>query len=241
MNKNNNSREYTTYQIQDLFSNLFYVKSLLKENKNELNTLTQIGETDTVKYSNLKRKNIELSTINSNIEKEAEYIIENPSKIIIREVPLTGILNQRRIISKLNSNVDNKIRKLRQMYYDVKDKFNINNNYVPEEYSIKYLDRSIEMHKKSVRQLLKLKEKLTGKKQDYSSIKTNERSFLEKLFDCPSPFDNKFEDFYLLNNENTIINEKEQQLQKEEKELRQKEKKIIQRFKNFLDGSFKMS
>lgn len=240
MNTNNNSREYTTYQIQDLFSNLFYVKSLLKENKNELNTLTVTGETGTVKYSNLEKKNTELSKINSKLEKEAEYIIENPSKIIIREVPLTGILNQRRLVNKLNMNVDNKIRKLREMYYDVKDKFNINNNYIPEEYSTKYLDRSIEMHKKSVRQLLKLKEKLTGRKEDYS-IEKNNSSFLDKLFNCPSYIDKTIDSLFIENNENMIINEKEQKLQKEEKELRQKEKKIIQHFKKFLDGTFKMS
>ena len=240
MNNNDNViKKYTIYQIQNLFSNLLLANNLLKEYSVQLTSLNRSGKSNTKRYSNLKRDEIKLSKIIDKVGKEVLYILQNPTKIKIKEVPIRGILNQRKLISKLNIDSENKIRNLRKMFYEVKDKFTINHNHLPEEYSTKYLDNSIRMHKESVRKLLKLKEKLTGVKE-VSPFPNDNRSFFEKILDCPNPLDENF--FAYLSdypNNNNSFNEKEAEIRKEAEKTREEEKKSIRSFKNFLEKTFK--
>ena len=244
MNNNNNDendsiiKEYTIYQIQNLFSNLLLANSLLKDNEIKLSTLNRNGKSNTKSYTNVKRDCMKISKIIDKVGKEVLYILQNPTRIKIKEIPITGILNQRKLISRLNRDSENKIRNLRKMFYEVKDKFTINHNHLPEEYSTKYLDNSIRMHKESIRKLLKLKEKLTGRKE-ISPFPNDNRSFLQKILDCPNPLDEDFFSYISEPNEKTDFNQKEAEIRKEEKISRENQKKSIRDFRKFLDKTLK--
>ena len=240
MNNNNDGiiKEYTIYQIQNLFSNLLLANSLLKENQIKLTSLNRSGKSDTKHYSNVKRDGIKISEIIDKVGKEVLYILQNPTRIKIKEIPITGILNQRKLISKLNRDSDNKIRNLRKMFYDVKDKFTINHNHLPEEYSTKYLDNSIYMHKESIRKLLKLKEKLTGRKE-VNPFPNDNRSFLEVFLDCPNPLDQDFFSYISDPNQKSSLQQKEIEIRRQEEKVRDEEKRSIRNFKKFLDKTLK--
>lgn len=241
MNNNNDDgiiKEYTIYQIQNLFSNLLLANSLLKENQVKLTSLNRSGKSDTKHYSNLKRDSIKISEIIDKVGREVLYILQNPTRIKIKEIPIKGILNQRKLISKLNRDSENKIRNLRKMFYDVKDKFTINHNHLPEEYSTKYLDNSIRMHKESIRKLLKLKEKLTGRKE-ISPFPNDNRSFFEVLLDCPNPLNQDFFSYISDSNQKNSFNEKEAEIRRNEERIREEEKRSIRNFKTFLDKTLK--
>lgn len=240
---NNNSenkvlKEYTIYQIQNLFGTLLLSDKNIKECTTQMDILQSTGSSDSIRYRNLEKIKTDLENLQNTAQNEVEYILQNPTKVIIKEIPIRGILNQRRIISELNRNSDNKIRKLRSMFFEIKDKFALNHNYIPEEYSTKYLDNSIQIHKESIRKLLKLKEKLSGYKE-VNPIPNDNRSIFDKIIDCPNPFEENFYNVFQEGNERVSFQEKQQRLQKEEQQLRKEEERSILNFRNFLDKSFK--
>ena len=108
----------------------------------------------------------------------------------------------------------------------------------PKEYSTKYLDNSIRMHKESIRKLLKLKEKLTGRKE-ISPFPNDNRSFFEVLLDCPNPLNQDFFSYISDSNQKNSFNEKEAEIRRNEERIREEEKKSIRNFKNFLDKTLK--
>lgn len=183
-------RQYTIYQIQNLFKIVIYANNLLKENNFLLYELDKQGKKNTDKYHKRLKFKLKLTKIVKKAGEEILYILKYPERIKIREVPIGSILNQRTMILKSNRDNEYKLRNLRKLFYDVKEKFTINHHNVPEEYSTKYLDHTIEVHREMVKKLVRLKEKLSGKKEFIEEelpeeVKDN-RSFLEKLLNCPT-------------------------------------------------------
>lgn len=229
-------RQYTIYQIQNLFKIVIYANNLLKENNYLLHELDQQGKKNTEKYQKRIKFKLKLTKIVKKTGEEIIYILKYPERIKIREVPIGGILNQRTMILKSNRDKEYKLRNLRKMFYDVKNKFTINYNNIPEEYSTKYLDNTIRIHKEMVKKLIRLKEKLSGKKvfNELPEDSSDNRSFIEKILGCPIfPKDSFFSDNYIkeekINNQNQKkrINQQQKKLYETEKSSLHKIEKIL--------------
>ena len=225
-------RQYTIYQIQNLFKIVIYANNLLKENNFLLFELDKQGKKNTDKYQKRVKFKLKLTKIVKKAGEEILYILKYPERIKIREVPIGGILNQRTMILKSNRDKEYKLRNLRKLFYDVKEKFTINHHNVPDEYSTKYLDHTIHVHKEMVKKLVHLKEKLSGKKEFLEDelpeeVRDDNRSFLEKLLNCPTfPKEESIID--------QSINEKKINQQNERKKLNNQEKKLQESEKSTL-------
>lgn len=234
MNNNSNEtpyiREYTIYQIQTLFKILIYGHNLLKKTSYTVDKLKSEGNQSSRKFMESKKSEKQLVSVIQKVGKEIFYIIKHPERIKIREIPIEGILDERKLIFKMNKDNEYKIKNLRSMFFELKNKFHLSNGYIPEEFSTKHLDAKIKIHEKTIKNLIELRYKLSGKKTHIS--KKKKRSFLEALFDCPTLIEehDNFDEI----NENLMMESKK--IVKNEKKKKESYRRAVNSFSTLLDN-----